>query len=74
MKDVFIELQERFGQDFEYAPSDFSYEYFIYEKNKSDKSICCGGDLNKIASESGKTWGDFGLCPVCWESTGEINL
>lgn len=75
MKEIFTELQEKYGQDFEYLPNDFSYDEYIEHISKElgyetpKKSNCCGVNLDKIANDkTGATWEDYGICPNCLDN------
>ena len=70
MKELFIDLQDQYGIDLENLPVEFSYDEFLAQKSReiSNKSDCCGVDMNQIATNDGATWLDLGICPKCFES------
>lgn len=68
MKEIFMELQEKYGHNLENIDDEFSYEEYLSKKEEC-KSICCGGNLNKIADEkTGATFEDYGICPICLDN------
>lgn len=68
MKEIFIELQNEYGQDLEYTPVDFSMEAYLKQKAQENQSVCCGADLNRMVTPNGPDYKDIGICPDCGDN------
>ena len=70
VKEIFIELQNQYGQNLEDAPEGFSMEDYL--KRKADEmeymSVCCGANLNKMVTPNGPDYKDIGICPDCGDN------
>lgn len=72
MKEIFMELQEQYGENLETMPVDFSYDEYLNSKSQDRKSkiqkvlsTCCGADMTTLVSEDGPDYQDLGICPNC---------
>lgn len=72
MKELFIELQNEYGQNLEFAPLDFSMEDYLKQKaqeqENENQSACCGADLNRMLTPNGPDYKDIGICPDCGDN------
>jgi hypothetical protein len=67
VKDIFIEAQNEYGQNFEFAPVGFSLdEYFKQRVNMT--SDCCGADMTTLVTTDGPDYSDIGICPNCGDN------
>lgn len=69
MKEIYTELQNKYGKNLEGAPVNFSMEDYLIKKSEElEYSVCCESDLNKLVSQNGPNYKDIGICPDCGEN------
>lgn len=68
MKELYTELQNKYGQNLEDATIDFSVDNYLRKKVELEYSTCCEPDLNQMSTQNGPNYKDLGVCPDCGEN------
>lgn len=69
MKEIYTDLQNKYGENLEDAPIGFCVENYLRKKEQElEYSVCCESDLNQSVVQNGPNYKDIGICSGCGEN------